>query len=939
MAACAGGQTGGNDNITCSGNNDGVNINTIGGEDRIVIQAGGTRMGNAGDSTIAGGQDNDVIRVNTGSTLGFAGGSSGTLEGDAGEDLIVVNGSDIGRDGDGLIHGGTNNDIIRFFDGSRLGVRAGGTGTIDGGAGADQIVIDNGIIGRVGTGVVNGGTGEDLIRIRNGSYLAAQADGSATVSGEAANDQIIVEDSIIGREGDATVEGNNGEDILRIRENSILGSLAGSSGVVDGGSDNDLIAFDMAVIGREGSATVTGSGGDDEIRVRDGSVVGSLTGGNGTIMGATGNDLITINGATLGQDGTALVQGGANNDIIQMINGSVIGQNAAGSGTVEGNDGDDIITALDTTVGGAGTAILDGGADSDTLTLGGTTHLNATSMVLGGTEDDRVNLFDTVTADAGATLDGGAGTMDNLVLDGSGTGLFDGTITQQNFEMLTKQGSGTWTWTQDAAFSEGASIDNGVFELNAILTANTYIDPLGTLSGTGEVIGNVDNDGTVSPAGPGTIGTLTFTGDYDGGGVLMLDTVIGASGSPSDSVVITGTVSGVTMIGITDFGGGVPQLTGTDPGDGILLVDVSAGSTNDDDFVLAGGPIDIGFFRYDLSLEADNNWYLQSMLSPAGLQAGEALAGMLSAAQDQVRSDIGIAHNRVQTLRLYEGGSAAQMAQAGDTQLASLLAGTSDADGMRGGHGLGVWIEGFGRDAELDPKGIEEFDQTTWGGQIGIDGEITENLYLGVVGGFASSDIDFDGADGDIKSYTLGAYAAYIDGGFYIDGVIKGGWLDFDASSGGASKDYDGWLAAGAVKTGYGIALDENFAIEPNAGLTWVHVDHDDFSFGGVSVDEDSEDSLQGRLGLRLSGHWDKDEGGHVSPFIEVGVNHEFMGDNEIEFTGVEFESDMGGTSFDVGGGIAAVLGNGVAVSASVTYTGGEHIEAIQGNLGIGVRF
>jgi len=209
----------------------------------------------------------------------------------------------------------------------------------------------------------------------------------------------------------------------------------------------------------------------------------------------------------------------------------------------------------------------------------------------------------------------------------------------------------------------------------------------------------------------------------------------------------------------------------------------------------------------------------------------------------------------------------------------------------------------------------------------------------GAVGGYATSDIDFDGADGDLESYTLGAYAAYIDGGFYIDGVIKGGWLDFDASSGGASQDYDGWLAAGAVKTGYGIALGEHVSIEPNAGLTWVHVDHEDFTFGTVSVEEDSEDSLQGRLGLRLSGDWETGGGGRFSPFIEAGVSHEFMGDNEIEFTGVEFESDMGGTSFDVGGGIAAVFDGGVAVSASVTYTGGERIDAIQGNLGVGVRF
>lgn len=716
LAACVGATTGGNDTITCTGNND-VMVDALGGDDLLIIDVAGTRFGNAGNATLSGSGGNDVFMVNSGTFIGFGAGSTGTLSGGNDTDTFTIDDATVGRAGTGVVLGGGGNDMISLNNGSMLGRLATGSGTLDGESGNDTIIVDNSDVGRQGTGLVDGSGGDDMIEVRNGSALGFAAGSSGTVTGGNNNDTIIIDDAIVGRLGDGRVSGGSRNDTITLRNGSTVGFGAGSTGLIEGDSGDDIINIDNSTIGRLADARVRGDGNDDQINVTNGSVVGQTAGVTGQILGDSGEDTLTFDNATLGLSGNALVAGGGDNDTIMIENASVLARNAGSTAVVNGQAGDDVISLIDTRIGVDGTATIRGANGNDQITLGGLSRLNATAMVMGDSEDDTVTLFDTVTADPGALLDGGAGTMDELVLDGTGTGLFDGTITQQNFEMLTKQGTGTWTWTTNAAFSGGASIDNGIFELNAMLTANTFIAPMGTLSGTGEVIGNVDNDGTVSPAGMGTIGTLTFTGNYDGGGVLMLDTVIGASGSPSDLLVITGTVSDVTMVTVTDFGGGTPQLTGSGPGNGILVVDVSAGTTNADDFALTGGPIVTGFFQYDLVLETDDNWYLQSTLSPAGLQAGEALAGMLTAAQDQVRADIGIAHNRVQTLRLYEGGSAAQTAQAGETQLASLLADSGGSAGRAQGHGIGVWIEGFGRDAELDPKGIEEFDQTTWGGQ------------------------------------------------------------------------------------------------------------------------------------------------------------------------------------------------------------------------------
>ncbi len=113
--------------------------------------------------------------------------------------------------------------------------------------------------------------------------------------------------------------------------------------------------------------------------------------------------------------------------------------------------------------------------------------------------------------------------------------------------------------------------------------------------------------------GASTIDTATAT-SWKGGGTAALDTVLGSSPSPSDKIVITGPISGVTTLNIQNVGG-AGALTSTD-GPGILVVDGSRASGSGG-FQLPGGPdasIAAGDYTYYLK-KVGTNWYLVSRLT------------------------------------------------------------------------------------------------------------------------------------------------------------------------------------------------------------------------------------------------------------------------------------------------------------------------------------
>src|ERR1700730_8512620 len=81
--------------------------------------------------------------------------------------------------------------------------------------------------------------------------------------------------------------------------------------------------------------------------------------------------------------------------------------------------------------------------------------------------------------------------------------------------MLALNGNSTYTGD--------TNINGGVLKVNGSITSNTFVNPSGTLAGTGTINGSVTNSGGIVSPGDAP-GTLTVNGNYtqSNGGVLNI---------------------------------------------------------------------------------------------------------------------------------------------------------------------------------------------------------------------------------------------------------------------------------------------------------------------------------------------------------------------------------------------------------------------------------
>ncbi len=300
------------------GANDSLVINTLGGNDTIDasgLPAGVTRLtidGGDGNDTITGSDDadvliggagNDIITGGRGNDIAFLGDGddkfiwnpgdgSDIVEGQAGTDTLVFNGSNANENMDISANGSR---VRLFRDVGNVSMDLNGVEHIQLAAqgGADTITVND-----------LTGTNTNLVAIN----LAA----SGTATGDGLADQVIT---------NATA----GDDAIKIARN-------GSVITVDG------LAADVTISGVDGASdtlTVNGLGGNDTI---DAS---ALSAGhiNLVLNGGDGNDMI------IGSGGNDLVVGGRGNDVALLGKGddTFVWNPGDGSDIVEGQAGTDTL--------------------------------------------------------------------------------------------------------------------------------------------------------------------------------------------------------------------------------------------------------------------------------------------------------------------------------------------------------------------------------------------------------------------------------------------------------------------------------------------------------------------------------------------------------------------------------------------------------------------
>ncbi|MGY3618842.1 autotransporter outer membrane beta-barrel domain-containing protein [Bradyrhizobium sp. USDA 10063] len=436
--------------------------------------------------------------------------------------------------------------------------------------------------------------------------------------------------------------------------------------------------------------------------------------------------------------------------------------------------------------------------------------------------------------------------------------------------------------------------------------------------------------------------TLTTVNYLGIGGVIGLNTYLGNDASPSDRLVINGgNASGNSPLSIRNtVGAGALTVA-----NGILVVDtLNGGTTAPGTFSLAG-PVVAGPYEYTLhrsSVDASNPqaWYLRSTLDCTLDPSNPACAPGPTPEPPNFRRETSLYAAIPSMALLY-----------GRTLLDTLHERVGDEEDLRNRPRLndvasGAWGRVIGQHGnhDGDPLGVfgsgPKFNYDIGAFQGGQDflrrdgangSRDHAGLYTAIgllTGGVSHVNRTFAGND-RLNAYSLGGYWTHFGApGWYVDAILQGTWYDAKGISGRLpTLTTNGWGFAGSLEAGYPIKLGGGFIVEPQAQIVYQTVSLDDGNDTAASVQFRNVESLAARIGARIARTWSLDDSSQprsITAWIRPSLWNEFRGTPRTLFSSadgpVPFQSNIGGTWFELNAGMNAQITRATSLFANVGY-------------------
>ena len=508
--------------LTQTGGVGGISLTQSGSGERIRGAQSGIAATNSGGGAIS-------INVN-GTVTGVADdGISATNDG-SGSGITITAGSVSGADSG-----------IKAVEGGSGAVMIAATGTVTGAA-------EEGVYAKTGSG---GAITVTAAAVTGGTVgIKASAGGSGAVSVRASGAVSATATSGIGI--DVSASGGN----VSVSAAAVTGTATGIKVMATGAGNVSISA----------TGAVRGTGNDGIFVDHDGTgattitVTTAVTGGTGANVAAIRTDVPSESAVTVSLNSGASVGAAGRNAIIDTAGSATVTVNsdATLAGKVNLGAGNDTLTFSGGTF--SNVTEMQGGAGTDTLRFSGgsgSLHTTVRSDGLKGWEsvvvesgatlsgdiklaNDSGNLtFNGAALDSSASLDGGAGTANTLSLNN-----VSGTL----------DGSKVTGW-ETISIQSGSTISFGT---------GTHMVTAGTLS--------VASGGTLDVGDDSDTGDeLTVSGNFAGGGTVILDANFGSTNSGSDSLTISGNVSGTTTVDLSRIGtGAITTANSADRIDGVI---------------------------------------------------------------------------------------------------------------------------------------------------------------------------------------------------------------------------------------------------------------------------------------------------------------------------------------------------------------------------------
>ncbi|MCP1500347.1 outer membrane autotransporter protein [Pseudomonas migulae] len=326
-------------------------------------------------------------------------------------------------------------------------------------------------------------------------------------------------------------------------------------------------------------------------------------------------------------------------------------------------------------------------------------------------------------------------------------------------------------------------------------------------------------------------------------------------------------------------------------------------------FSLLGGRVDVGTFEYDLEERTNATGGTEYYLNPTNrLTSGaQSVAALFQTALTVSYGELKSLENRMGELQ---------------------------ADDKR--HGL--WVRSYGNKWNVDDgsSGVG-YRQQQQGFTLGADTRLGDSPWtVGMLAGYSKSDLNLNGGtSAEVNSYYFGPYFGWLnrDTGYYVDGALKFNHFRNESKvrmSDGkrAEGDYSNSAVSAIVEGGRSIDLGDGWFAKPSAQLSAAviqgknyHLDND------MDAEGDRTHSLRTKLGVMAGRSIDLGNT-QVRPYGRVAVVHEFASnDNNVRVNGNPINTNLAGTGFEAGVGVAASWSENLRFDVGVDYAKGKNIE------------
>lgn len=193
--------------------------------------------------------------------------------------------------------------------------------------------------------------------------------------------------------------------------------------------------------------------------------------------------------------------------------------------------------------------------------------------------------------------------------------------------------------------------------------------------------------------------------------------------------------------------------------------------------------------------------------------------------------------------------------------------------------------------------------------QFGYDRQVRDGFWLGGAFSYTDGDNNFDYGDGDSDLYTFSGYGSWLfKNGVYLDLVGKVGRMknafDIRFNDIKSTGDYHTNAASLSAEMGWRYFATEELYLEPQVQMWYGHVfDADYHTSTGIKVENDSVDSMVGRVGVKM-GY--KDSQGRGGVFLKASVLHDWEGDAKFRYSkganvSRTLTESLGGTWYEYG--------------------------------------